>query len=130
MIKMDRVNEALIHLKNSEQAGKETCLVKPSSKMIGNILKILQKKGYIGDYEHIENGRGGAYEIHLKGKINNCKAVKPRYSIKKDEYQKWEKRYLPAKGFGEVIVTTSKGVMTSQEAREIGVGGRIVAFIY
>lgn len=127
---MDRVNEALIHIKNSEQAGKRKCLVKPSSKIMGSILGILQKEGYIGDYEHIENRRGGAYEIELKGKINNCKAIKPRYPIKKDEYRKWEKRYLPAKGFGDIIVTTSKGVMTSEEARETEVGGRIIAFIY
>lgn len=127
---MNRLEEAMVNLKNSENAGKRECVVKPASKVIGNILKILQKKDYIGDYEYIDNGKAGIYRIELKGKINDCKAINPRYPAKKTEYTKWEKRLLPSKGFGNLIVTTSKGVMTAKKARERGIGGRIIAYVY
>lgn len=127
---MDILEKAIINLKNSEDAGKDQCVIQPASKTIGNILKLLQKKEYIGDYEYIDNGKAGMYRIELKGKINDCKAIKPRYPVKKDKYDKWEKRFLPAENFGEVIVTTSKGIMTTKKAKERGIGGRLVAYIY
>ncbi len=89
---MDRLEEAMINLKNSEDASKKECVVKPASKLIGNILKILQKEDYIGDYEYVDDGKAGIYRIELIGRINNCRAIKPRYPVKKDEYTKWKKR--------------------------------------
>ncbi len=127
---MDRLEEAMINIKNCEDAGKEECVVKPASKLIGNILQILQKQEYIGDYEYVDDGKAGIYRIELKGKINNCRAVKPRYPVKKGEYVEWEKRFLPAKNFGEIIVTTPKGIMTSDKAKEREVGGRLIAYVY
>jgi len=127
---MDRLGEAMINLKNSEEASKEECVIKPASKLIGNILKILQKKGYIGEYEFIEDGKAGIYRVMLKGTINDCKAIKPRYPVKKNEYSKWKESYLPAEGFGHLIVTTSKGIMTAEEADEREIGGRVIAYVY
>jgi len=127
---MDRLEEAMINLKNSEDASKEECMIKPASKLIGNILKILQKKDYIGEYEYIDDGKAGIYRVELKGNINDCKAIKPRYPVKKDEYTNWKKRYLPAERFGNLIVTTPKGVMTAEEAEERETGGRTIAYIY
>jgi len=46
------------------------------------------------------------------------------------EYEKWEKRFLPAFDFGLLIVSTSQGVMTHKEAREKGIGGRLIAYVY
>lgn len=127
---MDRVEEAMINLKNSEEASKVECVVKPASKLIGSILKKLQKLEYIGDYEYIDDGKAGIYRIELRGKINYCKAIKPRYPIKKDGYTKLKKRYLPAQGFGNLIVSTSKGIMTAEEAEEREIGGRAIAIVY
>ncbi len=127
---MDRLEEAMINLKNSEDASKKECTIKPASKLIGNILKILQKKDYIGEYEFIDNGKAGIYRVELKGNINDCKAIKPRYPVKKNEYADWKKRYLPAEGFGNLIVTTPKGLMTAEEAEERETGGRTIAYVY
>lgn len=127
---MDRLEEAMVNIKNCEDAGKEGCIVKPASKLIGNILQILQKQEYIGDYEYIDNGKAGIYRVELEGKINDCKAINPRYPTKKDEYTKWEKRFLPAENFGHIIVTTPKGIMTAQKAKERNLGGRIIAYVY
>jgi len=126
----DNVTNALINIKNNENAGKTKCTIKPASKIIGSILKIIQKEGYIGNFELIENGKAGEYKIQLIGKINNCKAIKPRYAVKKDEYTKWEQRYLPSKNLGILIISTPKGLMTQQEAKKMETGGKLIAYIY
>ena len=50
--------------------------------------------------------------------------------MKKNEFEKFERRYLPAKGFGFLLVSTSKGIMTNEEAKTNGVGGKLIAYIY
>jgi small subunit ribosomal protein S8 len=50
--------------------------------------------------------------------------------VKRDQYEKWEKRFLPAVGFGILIVSTQKGVMTHATAIEQGMGGRLIAYVY
>ena len=127
---MDNTADALVNMKNCEMVGKKECLIKPASKLIGGILKIMQKEGYIGTFELIEDGKAGKYQVTLIGKINDCKAIKPRYAIKKDEFTKWEKRYLPSRNLGTLVVSTPKGLMTQKEAKTIGTGGKLIAFFY
>lgn len=126
----DPVSDALINLKNHESASKKECIFKPASKLIAEILKILMKKGFIAKYELIDDGRDGMFKVELIGKINQCKTIKPRYAVKKNEYEKYEKRFLPSKDIGILIVSTSKGVMTHSDAKNKEVGGRLIAFVY
>ncbi len=128
--KMDTLADALINLKNNEAVGKKECFIKPASKLIGNVLKVMQKYNYIGGFEFIDDGRGGKYKVQLIGKINDCKAIKPRYSVGKDEFMEWEKRYLPSRHLGILIVSTSKGVMSHKEAKENKIGGKLLAYVY
>ncbi|MCD6542744.1 MAG: 30S ribosomal protein S8, partial [Thermoplasmata archaeon] len=72
----------------------------------------------------------GYYEVELKGTINDCKAIKPRYPIKRDEMEKWESRYLPARDFGILILTTNQGVISNKKAKELGIGGKLHAYVY
>ena len=127
---MDILANALTNIKNCETAGKKECTIKPASKILGTILKIMQKEGYIGNFEFIDNGKAGIYKVQLIGKINKCKAIKPRYSVKQDGLPKWEKRFLPARGFGILIVSTSLGIMTHKEAKQKKIGGKLLAFVY
>ncbi|WP_421078433.1 30S ribosomal protein S8 [Methanothermococcus sp. Ax23] len=127
---MDPLANALNHLSNCERVGKNVAYIKPASKLIGRVLKVMQDKGYIGNFEYIEDGKAGIYKVELTGHINKCGAVKPRYAVKKNEFEKFEKRYLPAKGFGLLIVSTPKGLMTHNEAKEQGLGGRLISYIY
>ena len=127
---MDNLANALVNLKNCENATKKESMIKPSSKLIGSILKIMQDHDYIGSMEYIEDGKAGYYKVGLKGHINNCKAIKPRYAVKKNEFIKWEKRYLPAKNFGILIVSTSQGIITHDQAKEQKIGGKLLAFVY
>lgn len=130
LMSVDTLSNALSNIKNCEHAGKRVAIIKPASKLIKEVLRIMQKHDYVGEFEHIENGRGGIIKVELKGNINSCGAIRPRYAVKKDEYEKFEKRYLPAYGFGFLIVSTNQGIMTHEEAKEKGVGGRLIAYVY
>lgn len=127
---MDPIADALISIKNSDKASKQSCVYRPAPKLLGEILKIITKNGYIKGYEFIEDGRDGTFRVQLAGKINECRAIKPRYALKKSEFEKFEKRYLPAKNVGILIVSTPEGVITHTEAKNRGIGGRLLAFVY
>lgn len=127
---MDNLANALVNLKNCESAAKRECTIKPSSKIIGSILKIMQKNAYIESFTYVDDGKAGIYKVQLSGNINNCKAIKPRYGVKHNEFKKWEKRYLPAAKLGLLIVSTPKGIMTHLEAQKTNIGGKLLAFVY
>lgn len=114
---------------NAQRVGKATCVVTPVSKLIKTILRMMQDHQYIGGVEY-KDVRGGIATINLLGKINKCGVIKPRFSVTKDNYTKFEKRFLPAKDFGMIIVSTSQGVMTHAEAKEKKLGGKVIAFVY
>ncbi|MCD6203457.1 MAG: 30S ribosomal protein S8 [Methanophagales archaeon] len=126
----DPLADALSHIKNTERVGKMECSIKPASKLIGNVLGVMKEGGYIEEFEYIEDGKGGVFKVKLRGRINNCNAIKPRFFVRVREYEKWEKRFLPARDFGMLIVTTSKGVMSHNKAIEAGLGGQLLAFVY
>ncbi|HHE75813.1 MAG TPA: 30S ribosomal protein S8, partial [Candidatus Aciduliprofundum boonei] len=90
----------------------------------------MQDHAYIEEFEYVENGRGGEYHVKLSPIINKCGAIKPRFSVKKGEMEKFESRYLPAQDFGILIITTNKGVMTHSDAKKIGIGGKLLAYVY
>ena len=125
----DILSDALTVIKNAERTGKGECVVK-SSKLIGSTLKVMQDNGYIGAFETIENGKGGLFKVELKGKIIDTKTIKPRFAVKVDEFEKWEKRFLPAKSIGLLIVSTPKGVIDHKKAKESQLGGRLLSYIY
>jgi len=127
---VDPISDALIAIKNSDLASKKECSFRPASNLMGEILKVIQKMGYISTFELIDDGREGIFKVELLGKINNLRAIKPRYAVKKNEFEKYEKRFLPARDMGLLIISTPEGVMTHKQAKEKGVGGRLIAFIY
>jgi len=127
---VDPLADALTNIKNNENAAKKECMIRPASKILGEVLKLMKSKEYILDFERIDDGREGIYKIKLAGKINECKAIKPRYAVKKDGYEKYEKRYLPSREIGILIVSTPKGVLPHQEAKMNGLGGRLLAYVY
>ena len=115
---------------NAEKIGKRHVIVRRVSVVITKVLSILNEKGYLGAFEKFEDMRGGFIKINLLGKINKCGVIKPRFAVAKDGYEKYEKRFLPAKNFGVLIVTTSKGMMVQEEAKKQNLGGKLVAYCY
>lgn len=126
----DTLAAALSKIRNAEKVGKRECIFRPISKIIRGVLDIMKKEGYISGYKVIENKKGGEINIPLGGKINKCGSIKPRFSVKLEDYEKFEKRYLPAKDFGVIIVSTPKGLMTHTEAKEKKLGGRLISYCY
>jgi small subunit ribosomal protein S8 len=126
----DPLANAMSHILNCEQKSLKTCTVKNASKFINSVFTLLKSKNYIKDFKSVKTQRGDFLEIELAGSINKCGVIKPRFSVKKNEYEKFEKRYLPAHGFGIIIVSTPKGLMMHDEAIEKGLGGKLIAYCY
>ena len=128
-MKHDLISDVLSSIKNGDKYGKKY-VVTPSSRVVKNVLLILQSHNYIGDFEFIDDKKGGKFKIQLLGKVNDCNSIRPRYYVRKDEYEKYEKRLLPAVGFGFLIVSTTKGVMIHSDAKEKKLGGVLLGYIY
>ena len=126
----DPLNDAMAQIKNAEAVGKRECVIKPSSKLIGRVLKVMQDGNYISQFEYVEDGRGGKFRVVLNGNINGCGVIKPRYSVKRIDLDKWESRFLPAQDCGLLILPTTKGVITHSQAKQFGIGGKRLAFVY
>jgi small subunit ribosomal protein S8 len=129
-MQQDTLNDAMSVIKNAERVGKGECTVRPSSKLVGRVLKVMQESGYIRQFELVEDGRSRIFRVALSGHINDCGVIRPRYSVKVADLEKYEARYLPAQDFGVLILTTTKGVVTHMEAKKGGVGGKLLAFVY
>ena len=126
----DPLADALSRIKNAERAGERQCTVEPASVLVGSVLQVMHESGYISAYEHVDDGRGGRFRVALKGQINDCGVIKPRYAVKRSEFEKWESRYLPAQDFGALIVTTTAGVVSHAKAKELHTGGKLLAYVY
>ncbi|MBN2458020.1 30S ribosomal protein S8 [Candidatus Woesearchaeota archaeon] len=126
----DPLAAALSGILNLERIGRNNAVINCASSMITKVLTILNEKGYVGSFEKVDDGKAGIIKVNLLGKINKCGVVKPRHAVSKDNFERYEKRYLPAKNFGLLVVSTSKGLMTQDEARKNGIGGKLIAYCY
>jgi len=125
----DTLANTMSKLLNCEKMSKKSFNTS-SSNLIKEVLLILKKGKYITDFKTTKTTKGENIEVELTGKINNCGVIKPRFSVKKGEYEKFEKRYLPAKGFGVILVSTPSGLMTHTDAISKGFGGKLIAYCY
>ncbi|MBN1432260.1 MAG: 30S ribosomal protein S8 [Methanomicrobiaceae archaeon] len=130
MTRLNPIADAMSAIKNASDVGKTFCIVEPAGKLLGSMLGIMKEEGYIEGFELIDDGRGGQFKVHLNGNINKCGVISPRYAVKSDEIEMWENQYLPAKNFGLLIITTSKGVLSHEKARHEGIGGELLAYVY
>jgi len=126
----DTLAACLSKIDNASKMSKNQVIIQGVSKMIKKVLDILNKHEYVGKCTYEENSKGGMVEIELLDRINRCGSVKPRYKVKANEIEKYEQRYLPAKSYGVLLISTSKGVMTNSEAKEKGIGGKLIAYCY
>jgi len=115
---------------NTEDRRKDSCIVVPTSKLGIDVLNTLKKEGYIAEFEHIDDNRGGKFKIKLLAKITKCGAITPRFKVKKDEYNTWEQQFLPAYNRGILLVTTNQGVMSHKEAVNKNIGGFLIGYVY
>jgi len=128
MTARDWLSAMLNDVLNCKKAEKKETMITPVSKLMLQVLKIMKEHGYIQDYS-IEKGKFDIAVIKI-GKLNSCGAIKPRFFVKKDEFDKYIRRFLPARSMGILIVSTNKGIMTHQEAIEKGIGGSLMVYCY
>jgi small subunit ribosomal protein S8 len=123
----DIISDALNMMKNAKKVGKEEIVIKRISNLLIEILKIMKEKGAIKKYKI--DSKEKTVEISL-GEFSECRAVKPRFTVKTEQIDKYVRRYLPARGIGTVVVSTNKGLVTHEEAVEEKIGGCLIAYFY
>jgi small subunit ribosomal protein S15Ae len=124
MVKMSVLADALKTMANAEKRGKRQVLLRPSSKVIIKFLKCMQKDGYIGEFEVVDDHRSGKIVVELNGRINKCGVISPRFNVAADAAEKLVGNLLPSRQFGHVVITTPYGIMTHSEAKRKNTGGK------
>ena len=125
----DPISDALNNIYNAETAAKQVCVLN-HSKFLEKIVDLLKKEGYIKQYKLQDKKPVKQLVVYLNGRINKCKSIKPRYAVAKTEYDKFEKSYLISRDVGILIVSTTDGLMSHKKAKEMGLGGRLIGYIY
>ena len=129
----DPIADMLTRIRNANTAKHDTVDV-PASKMKIAIANILVDEGYIAKYDLVEDGNFKTIRITLKyGKDKNEKIISGLKRISKPGLRVYAKNEEIPKvlgGLGIAIVSTSKGVMTDKAARNAGVGGEVLAYIW
>ena len=128
----DSIADMLTRIRNAGAAKHETVDV-PASKMKKAIAQILLDEGYIKSFQLIEDGKQGIIRIVLKYGENKTSVISGLRRVSKPGlriYSNCKDMPKVMKGLGIAIVSTSKGIMTDKKARELNVGGEVLAFIW
>lgn len=120
----DIVSDTLNKIMNAKKANKSYIVSTRFSKLLIKVLDMMKQYGYI-DYTLNE----GILRIEMK-ELSICSSIKPRYTVNKENLEKYVRRFLPARDYGYVIISTSKGLMTNNEAKENNLGGSLIAYFY
>merc|ERR1719217_18097 len=123
MVKTNVLSDCLKTINNAENLGKKQVLIRPVSRVTIKFLRLMQKHGFISDFEFIDDHRAGKIVVNLIGRLNKCGCISPRYNVKVSEMESWIGRLLPSRQFGVVVLTTSSGIMALNEARLKNIGG-------
>ena len=128
----DPVADMLTRIRNANSAKHDTVDV-PASNLKKAIAQILLDEGYIKAFNLVENGNQGIIHITLKYQAKKEQVISGLRRVSKPGLRVYagagEIPYV-LKGLGIAIVSTSKGVMTDKKARELHVGGEVLAFVW
>lgn len=131
MSRTDLVADVFTIIRNATMVKKDVADI-PASNTIKAILEILKNEGYVEDFKLIEDKKQGMIRVYLKY-LGGKSAIKNIRKISKSSlrlYVKRDKIPLVLRGRGIAIISTSKGIMTDAKARELGVGGEILAYVW
>ena len=128
----DVIADMLTRIRNANSAKHESVDV-PASNMKKAIADILKEEGYIAGYQIVEDGKQGVIRITLKYGRGKQRVIQGLRRISKPGlriYSNCEDMPKVMNGLGIAIVSTSKGIMTDKKARELNVGGEVLAFVW
>merc|ERR1712045_431880 len=130
MVRMSVMNDALKNICNAEKAGKRQVILRPTSKVLVKFLKVMQKHGYINEFEIIDDARSSKIVVNLNGRLNKCGVISPRFDLTLNEFEDFCNAVLPSRQFGIIVLTTDQGIMDQHEARAKHIGGKVLGFFY
>ncbi|KAI5186723.1 small subunit ribosomal protein S15Ae [Nematocida homosporus] len=127
---MNILTAALKTINNANIKGQKEVLIRAPNKVVRSFLEYMQLKGYISEIEYVNDHRKGKAILTLNGRLNKCGSICPRFDVPLDKLEQWSSRLLPARQFGHVVITTSKGILDHKECVAHHTGGKILGFFY
>jgi len=122
----DIVADGLNQVMNAKRVQKQELTIKRYSKVLLNLFEMMKAKGHI-DFEADVDTKTVKVSIL---KLNECKAIKPRYYVAVGGIDKYLRRFLPSRNFGTLVISTNKGMLSHKEAVKGNLGGSVVAYFY
>ena len=122
----DIVADGLNQIMNAKRVEKREFVIKKYSKVLLSLFELMKEKGYI-DFE--VDAEAKTVMVKLV-RLNECRAVKPRYFVGVNDIDKYLRRFLPSRNFGSLIISTNKGMMSHADALKQNLGGSVVAYFY
>jgi ribosomal protein S8 len=122
----DIVADGLNQIMNSKRVGKRELTIKMYSKVLLNLFEMMKSKGHI---DYVVNEEAKTVTVTII-KVNECKAVKPRYYASVTAIDKYLRRFLPSRNFGSLVMSTNMGLLDHKEAVKNNVGGSVIAYFY
>ena len=122
----DIVADGLNEIMNAKRIEKKELVIKRYSKVLLNLFEMMKAEGHI-DFE--VNAEDKNVKVRII-KLNECKAVKPRYFVGVGNIDKYLRRFLPSRNFGILVISTNKGMLSHLNAIEKNIGGSVVAYFY
>ncbi|ONG92044.1 30S ribosomal protein S8 [Bacillus cereus] len=132
MVMTDPIADMLTRIRNANMVRHEKLEV-PASKIKKEIAELLKREGFIRDVEYIEDNKQGILRIFLKYGANNERVITGLKRISKPGLRVYAKADAVPRvlnGLGIALVSTSKGVMTDKDARQLQTGGEVVAYVW
>ena len=122
----DIVADGLNQIMNAKRIGKRELTIKRYSKVLLNLFEMMKSQGHI-EYEVNEEEKTVSVSIN---KINECRAVKPRYYAGVADIDKYLRRFIPSRNFGTLVISTNKGLMGHKDSVKNNLGGSVIAYFY
>ncbi|MCL2136023.1 MAG: 30S ribosomal protein S8 [Coriobacteriia bacterium] len=132
MTMTDPIADMLTRVRNANSANKETVIM-PTSNKLTQIARILKEEGYIIDYQVVDEKPVNQLVITMKYGPKREKSLRGLKRISKPGLRVYaSKDQLPRVlgGLGTAVISTSKGIMADRDARQLGVGGEVIAYIW
>jgi len=122
----DIVSDGLNQIMNAKRVEKRELTIRKYSKILLGLFEMMKENGHL-DYEVDEEAKTVTVKII---KLNECKAIKPRYYVGVDSIDKYLRRFLPSRNFGSLVISTNKGLLSHKDAVKNEIGGSVIAYFY
>jgi len=128
----DPIADMLTRIRNANQAN-HTEVEIPTSRMKVGIAKLMLEQGYIAGYDVKKGEHGELLVVHLKYGKNRERVISGIKRVSKPGMRIYARKETLPKvlgGLGTAVISTSQGLVTSAEARRLGLGGEVICFIW